>query len=87
MSYPNETFRTLLNLIKQLILSRSKLAIYGTFRSMELPAQWNLQLATGEHENEQTLKIRRKSTTRRKILIFAQSKERQKKHILLILGL
>jgi hypothetical protein len=42
--YPNGTFRTLLNPIKQLIVSRSKLAIYGTSRSMELPAQWNFPL-------------------------------------------
>jgi hypothetical protein len=42
--YPNGTFRTLLNPIKQLIVSRSKLAICGTSRSMELPAQWNFPL-------------------------------------------
>ena len=38
------TFRTLLNPIKQLMLRRSKLAIYGTSRSMELPTQWNFPL-------------------------------------------
>ena len=38
------TFRTLLNPIKQLMLRRSKLGIYGTSRSMELPSQWNFPL-------------------------------------------
>ena len=38
------TFHTLLNPIKQLMLRRSKLAIYGTSRSMELPTQWNFPL-------------------------------------------
>ena len=39
VSYSDGTFRILLNLIKQLILTRSKLAIYGTFRLMELPTR------------------------------------------------